>query len=129
MRLQMLLVGLVCLLFAAPLWPQEDSPAARPNRKRPAAAAGQPELRPARDRWVEKADRWHKDPLSLNAPACAVAKNLYYVGNKRFSSHLLVGEKEIVLFDTPYPTHFDMLTNSIRSVGVDPRKRPSSTRS
>jgi metallo-beta-lactamase class B len=60
--------------------------------------------------------------LSLLAPAFAIATNLYYVGNKQFSSHLLVGTKEVVLFDTPYPTHFDMLTNSIRCVGVDPKK-------
>lgn len=52
----------------------------------------------------------------------AIADNLFYVGNKQFSSHLLVGKKEIVLIDTPYPVHFDMLVDSIRSVGVDPAK-------
>jgi amino acid efflux transporter len=36
----------------------------------------------------------------LRAPAFAIAPNLYYVGNKQFSSHLLVGTKEIVLLTT-----------------------------
>jgi metallo-beta-lactamase class B len=65
---------------------------------------------------------WRTQPETLRAPAFAIAENLYYVGNKQFSSHLLVGKKEIVLIDTPYPEHAQMLVESIRSVGVDPAK-------
>jgi metallo-beta-lactamase class B len=101
--------------------PQKAPPPRQSGGRQIAAASGQ-QPRSARDLWAEKADQWHKDPLSLKTPAFAIAENLYYVGNKQFSSHLLVGSKEIVLIDTPYPTHFDMLTESIRSVGVDPKK-------
>jgi metallo-beta-lactamase class B len=98
------------------------APPPRQSGAGPPAATSDQQPRSARDTWVEKADKWHKNPLSLKTPACAIAENLYYVGNQQFSSHLLVGTKEIVLFDTPYPTHFDMLIESIRSVGVDPKK-------
>jgi len=94
-----------------------------PTARSPAPGTVSPSpKRSPREIWEEQADKWHKDPLSLQAPAFAIAENLYYVGNKQFSSHLLVGKKQIVLIDTPYPEHFDMLLKSIRSVGVDPKK-------
>ena len=72
--------------------------------------------------WEERSQIWYDQPETLKTPAVAIADNLFYVGNKQFSSHLVVGKKEIVLIDTPYPAHFDMLVESIRSVGVDPAK-------
>jgi len=105
----------------APAKPQRAPQRRQPGGGQPATTSGQ-QPRSARDVWAERADQWHKAPLSLKTPAFAIAENLYYVGNKQFSSHLLVGSKEIVLIDTPYPTHFDMLTESIRSVGVDPKR-------
>jgi metallo-beta-lactamase class B len=71
---------------------------------------------------LEQVTVWHTQPETLRAPAFAIAENLYYVGNKQFSSHLLVGRKEIVLVDTPYPEHAQMLVESIRTTGVDPAK-------
>jgi metallo-beta-lactamase class B len=71
---------------------------------------------------IELVSQWHNKPETLKAPAVRIADNLFYVGNRQFSSHLLIGEKEIVLIDTPYASHFDMLVESIRSVGVDPTK-------
>ncbi|MHC4400739.1 MAG: hypothetical protein ACYTG0_13770 [Planctomycetota bacterium] len=56
----------------------------------------------------------------LTPPAFAIADNLYYVGNGYFASHLVVGKKGIVLIDTPYKEHAYLLTESIRSVGVNP---------
>ncbi|MBM3889579.1 MAG: MBL fold metallo-hydrolase, partial [Verrucomicrobia bacterium] len=118
MRLSVALIGLL-LLAPTPAQPQPTSPPAQPGGRQSGVAPTAP---PKVLSQAERMERWQKDPESLRAPAFAIATNLYYVGNKQFSSHLLVGTKEIVLFDTPYPTHFDMLTNSIRSVGVDPRK-------
>jgi len=111
MRIRLLLTSLLCFCCVAPSRSQVVAQATQAGQKKS-----------ARDLWVERADKWHKEPESLRAPAFAIAANLYYVGNKQFSSHLLVGKKEIVLIDTPYPTHFDMLTESMRAVGVDPRK-------
>jgi metallo-beta-lactamase class B len=85
-------------------------------------AAAAPAKRTSQQAWLERATVWRTQPETLRAPAFAIADNLYYVGNKQFSSHLLVGSKEIVLIDTPYPEHYDMLVQSIRSVGVDPAK-------
>ncbi|MBL7043855.1 MAG: MBL fold metallo-hydrolase [Pirellulaceae bacterium] len=88
----------------------------------PAAKKSAPTKRPRPLTWEERSEIWYNQPETLKAPALAIAENLFYVGNKQFSSHLLVGKKEIVLIDTPYPVHFDMLVDSIRSVGVDPAK-------
>ena len=65
-------------------------------------------------------DDWVNRPWMLTAPAFAIADNLYYVGNAHFSSHLVVGKQGIVLIDTPYKEHAYLLTESIRSVGVNP---------
>ena len=110
----------VMLASAALLPAQEQKQKAQPQQ--PSAQPKAQQQQPRVLTQVERMEKWHTDPESFRAPAFAIATNLYYVGNKQFSSHLLVGTKEIVLFDTPYSAHFDMLTNSIRSVGVDPRK-------
>jgi metallo-beta-lactamase class B len=65
-------------------------------------------------------DDWFTRPWLLKAPAFAIADNLYYVGNQRFSSHLVVGEKGTVLIDTPHKEHCYLLLESIRSLGFDP---------
>lgn len=65
-------------------------------------------------------DDWFTRPWAMKAPAFAIADNLYYVGNQRFSSHLVVGEKGMVLIDTPHKEHCYLLLESIRSLGFDP---------
>jgi len=84
------------------------------------AASGPPsaQAREARKRLTR--EDWVARPWMVRAPAFAIADNLYYVGNIQFASHLVVGEKGIVLIDTPYKEHAYLLTESIRSVGVDP---------
>ena len=65
-------------------------------------------------------DDWFTRPWALKAPAFAIADGLYFVGNQRFSSHLVVGEKGMVLIDTPHKEHCYLLLESIRSLGFDP---------
>jgi metallo-beta-lactamase class B len=90
--------------------------ASRPGRQRAPATS------PAQNRKAEQFRLWNEEPERLRTPAFAIADNLYYVGNSHFSSHLLVGQQEIVLIDTPMAAQFDLLVESIRSVGVDPAK-------
>jgi metallo-beta-lactamase class B len=98
-------------------WARLASAAEEPIAKEPTEASPpQPLSR------IELVTMWHRRPEMLKTPAVRIADNLFYVGNRQFSSHLLVGEKEVVLIDTPYASHFDMLVESIRSVGVDPAK-------
>ncbi len=67
-----------------------------------------------------KREDWFVRPWIMHAPAFAIADNLYYVGNQWFASHLIVGEKGIVLIDTPHKEHTYLLLESIRSLGFDP---------
>lgn len=65
-------------------------------------------------------DDWFARPWLMKAPAFAIADGLYYVGNQHFSSHLVVGEKGMVLIDTPHKEHCYLVLESIRSLGFDP---------
>lgn len=64
-------------------------------------------------------DFW-KQPWTLRAPAFAITDSLYYVGNKDVSCHLIKSERGWVLLDTAFAQTTYLLTESIRSVGVDP---------
>lgn len=61
-----------------------------------------------------------KEPWRLRAPAFAVADNLYYIGNRNVSCHLLNTEAGLVLIDTAFARTTYLLTESIRSLGMNP---------
>lgn len=60
------------------------------------------------------------EPWTLQSPAFAIADSLYYVGNRNVSCHLLRTSAGVVLIDTAFAETTYLLTESIRSVGVDP---------
>ncbi len=62
---------------------------------------------------------WQR-PWNLRAPAFEIASGLYYVGNTDVSCHLIVASGGICLIDTAFAETAYLLTESIRSVGVDP---------
>lgn len=61
-----------------------------------------------------------KEPWKLQAPAFPITEQLYYVGNRDVSCHLLKTSRGIVLIDTAFAQTTYLLTESIRSIGVDP---------
>lgn len=61
-----------------------------------------------------------REPWQLRAPAFLVADSLYYVGNRNVSCHLIKSTSGVVLIDTAFSQTTYLLTESIRSVGVDP---------
>ena len=63
-----------------------------------------------------------KEPWKLQAPAFQIAGVLYYVGNRRVSCHLIKSSSGSVLIDTAFSQTTYLLTESIRSVGVDPKE-------
>lgn len=61
-----------------------------------------------------------KEPWRLKAPAFAITESLYYVGNRDVSCHLIKSSSGIILIDTAFSQTAYLLTESIRSIGVDP---------
>ena len=61
-----------------------------------------------------------KEPWKLRAPAFRIAGPLYYVGNRNVSCHLVKTASTVVLIDTAFAQTTYLLTESIRSVGVEP---------
>lgn len=45
--------------------------------------------------------------------------NLYYVGNRRVSVHIIDTEEGLVMIDTGYPDMYDQIKNSIETLGFD----------
>jgi len=62
---------------------------------------------------------WQR-PWELRAPAFEITGGLFYVGNSDVSCHLLIGREKTLLVDTAFAETTYLLTESIRSVGVDP---------
>jgi metallo-beta-lactamase class B len=52
-------------------------------------------------------------------PFC-IAGNLYYVGNRDVSSHLIDTGEGLILLDTAFPQTVYLLLESIRRLGYDP---------
>lgn len=61
-----------------------------------------------------------REPWKLRAPAFAITDSLYYVGNRNVSCHIIRSTSGVVLIDTAFSQTTYLLTESIRSVGVDP---------
>ena len=59
-------------------------------------------------------------PWTLQAPAFRIAGSLYYVGNLDVSCHLIKTAAGPVLIDTAFAETTYLLTESLRTVGVDP---------
>ena len=49
-----------------------------------------------------------------------IAGNIYYVGNKDVSAHLIDTGAGLILLDTTYPQTVYLLLESIRTLGYDP---------
>ena len=64
----------------------------------------------------------YEEPWKLRLPAFRVFGNLYFVGNQDGASWLLDCGKDLILFDTNYPTADTLLIDSIWSLGFDPKK-------
>ena len=65
------------------------------------------------------ADCW-KTPWALRAPAFAITDSVCYVGNQDVSCHLARSADGWVLLDTAFAQTTYLLTESIRSLGVQP---------
>ncbi len=66
------------------------------------------------------ADRMCTHPWEFKSEAFCIAGNLYYVGNKDVSSHLIDTGEGLILLDTTFPQTLYLLLESIRSLGFDP---------
>ena len=65
------------------------------------------------------ADCW-KRPWEIKAHAFAITDDLFYVGNRDVSCHLIRSAKGWVLLDTAFAHTTYLLTESLRTVGVEP---------
>lgn len=61
-----------------------------------------------------------RQPWTIRSPAFALTDSLFYVGNANVSCHLIRSERGWVLLDTAFAQTTYLLTESIRSLGVDP---------
>ncbi len=59
-------------------------------------------------------------PWEMQTEGFCIAGNLYYVGNKDVSCHLIDTGEGLILLDTAYPQTVYLLLESIRSLGFDP---------
>ncbi len=60
-----------------------------------------------------------RDPERLRAPAFNIIGNLYYVGNRDVSSHLLASDQGHILIDTGFSSTVPLLLDSIRYLGFE----------
>ncbi len=47
--------------------------------------------------------------------------NLYFVGNRRVSVHIIKTEVGLVMIDTGYPDMYDLIVNNMKELGLDPK--------
>ena len=59
-------------------------------------------------------------PWEFKAEGFCIARNLYYVGNKDVSCHLIDTGDGLILLDTAFPQTVYLLLESIRSLGFNP---------
>ena len=59
-------------------------------------------------------------PWEFRTDGFCIAGNLYYVGNKDVSCHLIDTGEGLILLDTAFPQSVYLLLESIRSLGFDP---------
>ena len=67
----------------------------------------------------EKAPFW-REPWTLKAPAFAITDCVFYVGKRNVACHLLRSAQGWVLVDTAFAQTTYLLTESLRTLGVDP---------
>ena len=61
-----------------------------------------------------------KEPWKLRVPAFAITNSLYYVGNRGVSCYLIRSDKGMALIDTAFSQTTYLLTESIRTLEIDP---------
>lgn len=59
-------------------------------------------------------------PWEFAVPPFRVAGNVYYVGNRDVSSHLIDTGEGLILLDTAFPQTLYLLLESVRRLGFDP---------
>ena len=69
--------------------------------------------------WGDGMTMW-KEPWTLRSSSIGITSQLFYVGNKNVSSHLLKTAKGAVLFDSCFAQSAYLLTENIRAAGVNP---------
>lgn len=67
------------------------------------------------------ADNIMRSPWNWDIAPFLIADNLYYVGNKHVSCHLVDTGEGLLLLDTSYPYTDYLLLESVRSLGYDPK--------
>jgi len=85
------------------------------------ALAAQPAAAPQPDDGTPKPAEVCTHPWKYSAEPFRIAGNLYYVGNKNVSSHLIDTGKGLILLDTAFPQTGYLLLESIRRLGFDPK--------
>ncbi len=63
-----------------------------------------------------------RNPENLRAPAFHMIGDIYYVGNRDVSCHLISSDEGLVLIDTGFATTVPLLIDSIRSIGFDEKE-------
>ena len=62
-----------------------------------------------------------REPDALRVPPFRIMGDLYYVGNRDVSSHLLTSDEGHILIDTGFATTVPLLVESVRSLGFSER--------
>ncbi len=70
--------------------------------------------------WRDEPARMCTHPWEQGVEPFRIAGNLYYVGNRNVSSHLIKTSSGLVLIDTGFPQTVYLLLESIRKLGFDP---------
>ena len=65
-------------------------------------------------------EEYEKSPYLMNQPAFRIKGNLYFVGNKWCSSHLIDTGEGLILLDTPCAGNLPGLIHNIWSLGFNP---------
>ncbi len=57
----------------------------------------------------------------IELQAFKMHKNLYFIGSKAVSVHLIDTEEGLVLIDTGYPSMYNLILDNIKKMGFDPK--------
>mgnify|MGYP003312012761 CR=1 FL=1 len=60
-----------------------------------------------------------ENPVKSDIPAFRMYGNIYFVGSRKVSVHVLKTEVGLVMIDTGYPDMYEQILDSMHSVGLD----------
>ena len=60
-----------------------------------------------------------ENPVKSDIPAFRMFGNIYFVGSRKVSVHILKTEVGLVMIDTGYPDMYEQILDSMHSVGLD----------